>query len=363
MFEEVEFDERAKREVLMQVREKDNRARRPYYVHSPEAKAMMISNKEVIESGRADEFTPPLDYCEFCGAELVTYGIPFAKLGVDHPSAGEIFWKGDYRNYGSRYRHVPEECKCKDAKMMHETMINLQEEDRKKIERSTAELKLKQWKQKLYENSELGVSFPEHMRFDTYDVGDLPEDPRRWSTIQIAKQLSIHYAEHYREKIEAEDGTSRGKGLLYTGGSGTGKTHLAIATLRSLTEAGVSTLAIRTSDLLSRLRDSYNDVSGERQRELLDRFTGVDVLLIDDLDKSKPTEWTLEKLFYILDVRMSKSRPTFVTSNCTDRELVQNLTPERSGDDKTARAIVSRLKSGCKWVQMNGSDYRARDWR
>jgi len=54
--------------------------------------------------------------------------------------------------------------------------------------------------------------------------------------------------------------------------------------------------------LLDFIRDSYSD-SEVSDKDYLNLYSSVDLLVIDDLGKEKPTEWVLEKLFLIVNNR------------------------------------------------------------
>ena len=52
--------------------------------------------------------------------------------------------------------------------------------------------------------------------------------------------------------------------------------------------------------MLDFIRDSYSD-SEVSDKDYLNLYSSVDLLVIDDLVKEKPTEWVLEKLFLIVN--------------------------------------------------------------
>lgn len=54
--------------------------------------------------------------------------------------------------------------------------------------------------------------------------------------------------------------------------------------------------------MLDFIRDSYSD-SEVSDKDYLNLYSSVDLLVIDDLVKEKPTEWVLEKLFLIVNNR------------------------------------------------------------
>jgi len=82
----------------------------------------------------------------------------------------------------------------------------------------------------------------EHCTFATFEIG---EGSPRATRDALAMVLRYCSAWDQRGSAHAND---KGLGLLFTGGNGTGKTHLAVAALRELAEAhGLEELSMGTS--------------------------------------------------------------------------------------------------------------------
>lgn len=319
----------------------------------------IVTNKEIFDAGMEDEFTPQVEQCEFCGKDLVVLGFWTTMIVPKNEApSSQILWRGEYKGYKQPIRYEPLPCHCKDAADFHRILEKQGYVEQQRIKEELKKVQQEQWRDRLLERSEIKGNFPDSMTFDNFKIDPFPEDPRQWTELQRAFKLSQAYIADYEGKVRAEGGSSHGRGIFYSGSTGVGKTHLAVSTLRELMKKDISTLAVRSSDLFNRLRESYNDQSGVKHRELMDLYTKVEILLIDDLGKTKPTDWTQEKLFQILDVRVNQNRPTFITCNYTDDELMERLIPERSGDRKTAEAIVSRLRGKTRTANVNKADYR-----
>src|SRR4029077_486072 len=117
-------------------------------------------------------------------------------------------------------------------------------------------------------------------------------------------------------------------GLLFVGRVGIGKTHLASAVLRELiVTRGVAGLFCSYAELLTEIRDTYNDNGGAKyfrdedgnrwgtESQILNHVINVDVLLLDELGKVKASEWVLVKVREIIGGRYDKKRTTLVTTN------------------------------------------------
>ena len=166
-----------------------------------------------------------------------------------------------------------------------------------------------------------------------------------------------------------EDYPAVGRGILFTGDCGTGKTHLAAAILRRLMlEQGVSGLFVDAQDLLKRIQGSWSR-SGEGESE--SRVTGpaleAEILVLDDLGASRSTAWAEETLGHLLSVRYNEDRITLVTTNCLalemddDPQAREQLPANRVLlGDRVPERVLSRLHEMCRVVQIEGPDHRRR---
>ena len=151
------------------------------------------------------------------------------------------------------------------------------------------------------------------------------------------------------------------EGIFLTGGRGIGKTHLAAALMR---EAALAVkpvkyldayridlkrlpLFVSVPELLLEIRDTYNG-NGVSEKEVIDRYSWVHVLVLDDLGVEKPSEWVLQTLYIILDRRYRENLRTIITSNLGIEEIEEKL------DDR----IASRIAGMCKVRILRGRDRR-----
>lgn len=160
------------------------------------------------------------------------------------------------------------------------------------------------------------------------------------------------------EEFHIEPGNRRGHaamqawtysktGILLYGPPGRGKSHLTAAFAKKWTDLGMTVAFQTMSALLALLRRGYDeDLFDERLRFVSSQ---AQILVLDDLGAEKSTEWGLEKLYMIVDTRLTAGLPLFVTTNCGERELEDKITPR----------ITSRLKEMCVWIEVGGRDWRA----
>lgn len=129
---------------------------------------------------------------------------------------------------------------------------------------------------------------------------------------------------------------------LLTGDPGTGKTHLATATLIAA-KADDFWCAWSSARLLpDQLRaEIHND-----DRPLYKRLVGCEVLLLDDVGAQRETAFSDERVSTLLDDRFQRAKATIVTTNLNAEQLL--LRDQR---------LASRLLSGVH-VALVGIDRR-----
>ena len=102
--------------------------------------------------------------------------------------------------------------------------------------------------------------------------------------------------------------------LLFIGGYGVGKTHLAAAIANFAVGVGVPTLFLTVPDLLDWLRFAYDSTESTFE-ERFDEIRNIALLVLDDLGTQNATAWAQEKLYQIINHRYVNRLPTVITTN------------------------------------------------
>jgi len=147
-----------------------------------------------------------------------------------------------------------------------------------------------------------------------------------------------------------------GRGLVFYGPTGVGKTHLAVAMLKAvIQQKGARGFFFVTSELLRLVRETYNRSVEETEMEILRPVLEADVLVMDDLGFEKTSEWVQETLGLVINTRYNTKRATIVTSNLRDP---MDNTDMNSFMVQLGVRSRSRLIEMCQWVEVQGTDVR-----
>ena len=195
------------------------------------------------------------------------------------------------------------------------------------------------------------------------------EDERKrekWKAIKASKQKNfIVYLEacgvpllfmHVPFQV-----TDKGS-FFVTGACGAGKTHVAVGMLKHFVKLlpcenfnGIDiftkTQAVFTTapELLMKIRRCFS--LNECEETIVNKYSNVPFLVLDDLGVEKTSEWALQTLYIIINSRYSNCLQTVISSNFTIEEI----------GDKLGDRIASRIAGMCKITKLTGKDRRLKN--
>ena len=107
--------------------------------------------------------------------------------------------------------------------------------------------------------------------------------------------------------------------------------------------------------MLKEIQDSYNPISRTTELEVLAPVYDAEVLVLDELGASKPTDWVRDTMTQIINTRYNDQKVTIFTSNYLD---TPESAPEETLTDRVGVRLRSRLYEMCKIITLKGEDYR-----
>lgn len=157
-------------------------------------------------------------------------------------------------------------------------------------------------------------------------------------------------AEQFADRYQIGE---QSKGLYVFGPAGVGKTHLLQAMVKRLEERRIPTILIRAEAFFDRLRSVISE--GGDIEPVLEAFSQVPVLAIDEIGQERANEFTLEKLFRVINYRFSAKLPTLFASNYAPPDLYQRLASDLM---PIIDPLRSRLIGMSRVGDLTGEDYR-----
>jgi len=119
---------------------------------------------------------------------------------------------------------------------------------------------------------------------------------------------------------------------------------------------GIPGLFYDFRDLLKEIQDSYNSNTHTSELKVLSPVYDAEVLVLDELGATKPTEWVQETMTHIINKRYNERKITIFTSNYLEIKI-DNAYDETLSDRVGVR-LLSRLHEMCRSILIEGDDYR-----
>lgn len=276
---------------------------------------MVVDLKQLISDIVIDTDDKMHKQCKFCG-----------KL-LDLNDYMALYENNYIENIATAYSR----CNCEEANKIWKQYDEFIEKEKLK------EFNLKQIA-KLFQNNNLGKR-QLNSTFENYKITN-------------KNKKAYENAKKYANKLINGE---TDKGLFITGTYGVGKTYLA-SCIANETIKNKNTVVFGTLiQLLDYIKDTYKD-SDISDKEYLNLYSSVDLLIIDDLGKEKPTEWVLEKLFLIVNNRYNNYLPIVITTNYNRNQLRERLCVNKNYS--MVDSIISRLYEMCGGLEIKDEDHR-----
>lgn len=141
--------------------------------------------------------------------------------------------------------------------------------------------------------------------------------------------------------------------VIFMGGVGLGKTHLATALAYEGCLAGHSTLFTTAIDIVNTLAAAQ---STQRLKSELKKYLSPDILLVDELGYLPIDKTGADLLFQVLSQRYENAS-TLVTTN----QAYKNWAKIFNNDATLTSAVLDRLLHHAETITLEGKSYRMKD--
>lgn len=174
----------------------------------------------------------------------------------------------------------------------------------------------------------------EDQTFKSFKLDLYPEGTARKNMERVYNKVK-----DYAENFSAKSGN-----LLFTGGTGVGKTFLSSAVARHVIDKGFSVVYDSISNIIS----EFEAVKFNKSQIDLSKYDTCDLLIIDDLGTEMITQFSESVVYTLLNNRINMRKPMIVSTN---------INAERVGE-MYSQSVVSRLSGEFMILPFMGNDLR-----
>lgn len=127
------------------------------------------------------------------------------------------------------------------------------------------------------------------------------------------QRYALSFARSFADSLEA--GPKTGRGAIFLGLPGTGKTHLAVGVGMQLMKKGHPVLFSTVMRAIRRIKDTWSRGSDESESQAVAALVFPDLLILDEVGVQFGTETEKNLLFDVLNERYERRKSTLLLSN------------------------------------------------
>lgn len=142
-----------------------------------------------------------------------------------------------------------------------------------------------------------------------------------------------------------------GRCLIFLGGVGTGKTHLAVSIMREVIACGWSAKMATIADYFRECKAAWGKRAEQSEIEVLESYFAPDLLVLDEIGVQFGSKTELDLLFGLINKRYNHNKPNMAIANLEKEPLKEYL----------GKATYDRFRGGgSKILSFNWESYRGR---
>lgn len=169
--------------------------------------------------------------------------------------------------------------------------------------------------------------------------------------ISVAEYMHriIPFCKRFALNFETEGGN-----LLFTGGTGVGKTFLTNCIAKELMDQYYSVIYLSANDLFEVFsKNKFEYQADDDMKNMYQHILDCDLLIIDDLGTELNNSFTSSQLFYCINERLNLRKSTIISTNLSMNMLRDSYTDR----------VTSRIMSSYTAIPLYGSDIRLKKRR
>lgn len=159
-------------------------------------------------------------------------------------------------------------------------------------------------------------------------------------TNQKITDVAYRYCQNF-EKL-------KGKGILFYGSTGTGKTYAACEIANELIDKGYTVRFTNFGRILNELQNSFD------RQDYIDGLCEYDLIIIDDLGIERDTSYSFEQVYNVINSRTMAKKSMIVTTN-------MSIDAIKNPDNIEYKRIYDRILEACIPVKVDGSNHRRKN--
>lgn len=248
--------------------------------------------------------------CGFCNRELKPIGLDYLYVNIDQ----------DMIEYGR--------CNCSKSTAFW-NQYDLKQNELEK------QRKLRELINRIYKDTHIKKRL-QKCNFENFDVTDDNKDTIE--TIKKYTELCI--------KNEMKNG------IIIYGNIGYENTHIVSSIANKFIENDKIVLLERTSSIIDRIKESFRQ-NVITEVEVIELYSNVEMLIIDDLGSETMSKWALEKLYKIINNRYENELPLVITTRYNKGELLEQMSIENQDLAEEFIQILYRMCYGISLIEDN----------
>ena len=180
--------------------------------------------------------------------------------------------------------------------------------------------------------------------FENFRLEYYPDrvDPTQGVNIRAVMAKTFEICRRFAMEFSARSGN-----LLFSGGTGLGKTFLSACIARTVADRGYSVVYESAGHLISKMERAKFGGDEEARRES-EKYSECDLLIVDDLGTEMGGQFTTSALYTLINDRILSGKSTIISTNLNSADL----------EKRYSAAIASRLRGEYRRIAFMGEDIR-----